>query len=118
MQGMEPVEWAEISFCLNFFFPEYWIYMVNKPYHVSGKVEIYHGISKAKNTWIPYCETGDRTVLDVVDYLLWFFYFKGHKVVFEILKVLITKISGIKEMRYSTDYFVEFQSFFHLVGYI
>lgn len=37
---------------------------------------------------------------------------------FEILKVLITKISGIKEMRYSTYYFVEFQSFFHLVGYI
>lgn len=65
--------------------------MVNKPYHVSEKWELYHVIPKAKNTWIPYCETADTTVLDVVDYLLFFLYFKGHKLLFEIFKVLTTK---------------------------
>lgn len=44
--------------------------MVNKPYHVSEKLEFHRDIPEAKATWIPYCEAGDWAVLDVVDYLL------------------------------------------------
>lgn len=65
--------------------------MVNKPYHVAEKQEFYHDIPKAKTTWIPHCETGDRPVLGVVDYFSWFLYFKGHNVLFEIFTLLTTK---------------------------